>query len=126
MEEARPIRVLIADDQLPFAAMLETTLADDEEVEVVGRAANGLEAVALAAELEPDVVLMDISMPVLDGLEATRRIRGADSTARVLVLTESYLRSDALRAERAGAHGYVPKTRIVGRLRAAILEAAGR
>jgi DNA-binding NarL/FixJ family response regulator len=126
MEEARPIRVLIADDQLPFAAMLETTLADDEEVEVVGRAANGLEAVALAAELEPDVVLMDISMPVLDGLEATRRIRGADSAARVLVLTESYLRSDALRAERAGAHGYVPKTRIVGRLRAAILEAAGR
>jgi DNA-binding NarL/FixJ family response regulator len=126
MEEARPIRVLIADDQLPFAAMLETTLADDEDVEVVGRAANGLEAVALAAELEPDVVLMDISMPVLDGLEATRRIRGADSAARVLVLTESYLRSDALRAERAGAHGYVPKTRIVGRLRAAILEAAGR
>ena len=126
MEEARPIRVLIADDQLPFAAMLETTLADDEDVEVVGRAANGLEAVELAAELEPDVVLMDISMPVLDGLEATRRIRGADSAARVLVLTESYLRSDALRAERAGAHGYVPKTRIVGRLRAAILEAAGR
>jgi DNA-binding NarL/FixJ family response regulator len=126
MEEARPIRVLIADDQLPFAAMLETTLADDEDVEVVGRAANGLEAVALAAELEPDVVLMDISMPVLDGLEATRRIRGADSSARVLVLTESYLRSDALRAERAGAYGYVPKTRIVGRLRAAILEAAGR
>jgi DNA-binding NarL/FixJ family response regulator len=126
MEEPRPIRVLIADDQLPFAAMLETTLADDEEVEVVGRAANGLEAVALAAELEPDVVLMDISMPLLDGLEATRRIRGADSAARVLVLTESYLRSDAVRAERAGAHGYVPKTRIVGRLRAAILEAAGR
>jgi DNA-binding NarL/FixJ family response regulator len=126
MEEARPIRVLIADDQLPFAAMLETTLADDEDVVVVGRAANGLEAVALAAELEPDVVLMDISMPLLDGLEATRRIRGADSAARVLVLTESYLRSDALRAERAGAHGYVPKTRIVGRLRAAILEAAGR
>ena len=126
MEEARPIRVLIADDQLPFAAMLETTLADDEDVEVVGRAANGLEAVALAAELEPDVVLMDISMPLLDGLEATRRIRGTDSAARVLVLTESYLRSDAVRAERAGAHGYVPKTRIVGRLRAAILEAAGR
>ena len=126
MEEARPIRVLIADDQRPFAAMLETTLADDEDVVVVGRAANGLEAVALAAELEPDVVLMDISMPLLDGLEATRRIRGADSAARVLVLTESYLRSDALRAERAGAHGYVPKTRIVGRLRAAILEAAGR
>ena len=126
MEEARPIRVLIADDQLPFAAMLETTLADDEDVVVVGRAANGLEAVALAAELEPDVVLMDISMPLLDGLEATRRIRGTDSAARVLVLTESYLRSDAVRAERAGAHGYVPKTRLVGRLRAAILEAAGR
>jgi DNA-binding NarL/FixJ family response regulator len=125
MARARPIRVLIADDQRPFAAMLETTLADHEDVEIVGRAANGQEAVDLAAELEPDVVLMDITMPVLDGLEATRRIRATDSSTRILVLTESDLRSDAVRAERAGAHGYVPKTRIVGRLRAAILEAAG-
>lgn len=126
MDQARPIRVLIADDQFPFAAMLERTLADEEHVEVVGRAANGQEAVELAAELDPDVVLMDISMPVLDGLEATRRIRAADSAARILVLTESDLRSDAVRAERAGADGYVPKSRIVARLRGAILDVARR
>jgi DNA-binding NarL/FixJ family response regulator len=126
MGQARPIRVLIADDQVPFATMLESILADEEEVEVVGRAANGREAVELAAELQPDVVLMDITMPVMDGLEATRRIRESDSAARVLVLTESDLRGDAVRAERAGAHGYVPKTRIVGRLRGAIVDAARR
>ncbi len=126
MGQARPIRVLIADDQVPFATMLESILADEEEVEVVGRAANGREAVELAAELQPDVVLMDITMPVMDGLEATRRIRESDSAARVLVLTESDLRGDAVRAERAGADGYVPKTRIVGRLRGAIVDAARR
>ncbi|MGH3006292.1 MAG: response regulator [Gaiellaceae bacterium] len=118
--------MLIADDQVPFATMLESILADEEEVEVVGRAANGREAVELAAELQPDVVLMDITMPVMDGLEATRRIRESDSAARVLVLTESDLRGDAVRAERAGADGYVPKTRIVGRLRGAIVDAARR
>jgi DNA-binding NarL/FixJ family response regulator len=116
--------VLIADDHVPFAAMLETILSDDDEVEVVGRATNGREAVDLAGELAPDVVLMDISMPVMDGLEATRRIREAGGVARVLVLTESDLRSDAVRAERAGADGYVPKTRIVARLRTAVLAAA--
>jgi DNA-binding NarL/FixJ family response regulator len=126
MGQARPIRVLIADDQVPFATMLESILADEEEVEVVGRAANGREAVELAAELQPDVVLMDITMPVMDGLEATRRIRESDSATRVLVLTESDLRGDAVRAERAGADGYVPKTRIVGRLRGAIVDAARR
>jgi two-component system nitrate/nitrite response regulator NarL len=118
--------VLIADDHVPFAAMLETVLADEDEVEVVGRATNGREAVDLAAALEPDVVLMDISMPIMDGLEATRKIREAGGDPRVLVLTESDLRSDAVRAERAGADGYVPKTRIVSRLRSAILAAAGR
>jgi DNA-binding NarL/FixJ family response regulator len=126
MGEARPIRVLIADDQAPFATMLETILADDEEVEVVGRAGNGKEAVDLAASLEPDVVLMDLTMPVMDGLEATRRIRECSPSARILMLTESSLRGDAVRAERAGADGYVPKTRIVGRLRGAILEVARR
>ncbi|MGH3114732.1 MAG: response regulator [Gaiellaceae bacterium] len=126
MGEARPIRVLIADDQAPFATMLETILADDEEVEVVGRAGNGQEAVDLAAELEPDVVLMDLTMPVMDGLEATRKIREREPSARILMLTESSLRGDAVRAERAGADGYVPKTRIVARLRGAILEVARR
>jgi DNA-binding NarL/FixJ family response regulator len=120
------VRLLIADDQVAFAAMLETILAEDEEIEVVGRAANGREAVDLAAELEPDVVLMDISMPLMDGLEATRRIREREPSARVLMLTESDLPGDAVRAERAGADGYVPKTRIVARLRSAILDVASR
>ncbi|MGH3030140.1 MAG: response regulator [Gaiellaceae bacterium] len=125
MGQATPIRVLIADDQAPFAKMLETIL-DDDEVEVVGRAANGQEAVELAAELEPDVVLMDLTMPVMDGLEATRKIREREPSARILMLTESDLRGDAVRVERAGADGYVPKTRIVGRLRGAILDVARR
>jgi DNA-binding NarL/FixJ family response regulator len=123
---ASPVRLLIADDQVAFAAMLETILAEDEEIEVVGRAANGREAVDFAAELEPDVVLMDISMPLMDGLEATRRIREREPSARVLMLTESDLPGDAVRAERAGADGYVPKTRIVARLRSAILDVASR
>lgn len=123
---AAPIRVLIADDQVPFAAMLEAVLADHDEVEVVGRARNGREALQLAGELEPDVVIMDITMPLMDGLEATRLLRERDPAPRVLVLTESDLRGDAVRAQRAGADGYVPKTLIVNRLRDTILEIAAR
>jgi DNA-binding NarL/FixJ family response regulator len=121
-----PIRVLIADDQVPFAAMLETILADEDEVEVVARASDGNQAVALAAELEPDIVVMDITMPRMDGLEATRLLRQREPAPRVIVLTESDLRSDVVRAERAGADGYVPKTQIATRLRAAIFEIASR
>ena len=121
-----PIRVLIVDDQVPFAAMLETILAEEDEVEVVGRATDGQQAVALAAELEPDVVVMDITMPLMDGLEATRLLRERTPAPRVIVLTESDLRSDAVRAERAGADGYVPKRQIDLRLRAAILDVASR
>jgi DNA-binding NarL/FixJ family response regulator len=119
------VRVLIADDQVPFAALLETLLADVDEVEVVGRATNGREAVELAAALRPDVVLMDITMPVMDGLEATRLLRERRVASRILMLTGSDFRADAVRAERAGADGYVPKARIGARLREAILELAG-
>jgi len=123
---AAPIRVLIVDDQVPFAAMLETILADEDEVEVVARATNGREAIELAERLAPDVVVMDITMPVMDGLEATRRLRERLPGPRIIVLTESDLRSDAVRAERAGADGYLPKTQIVTRLRAAIIDVASR
>jgi DNA-binding NarL/FixJ family response regulator len=123
---AAPIRVLIADDQVPFAAMLETILADEDEVEIVARARNGREALELAGRLEPDVVVMDITMPLMDGLEATRLLRERTPAPRVIVLTESDLRSDAVRAERAGADGYVPKRQIATRLRAAILDVASR
>ena len=114
------IRVLIADDQALFARMLEALLADDEEVEVVGYAKNGAEAVELADAEHPDVILMDISMPIMDGLEATRQLRDHGSDARVVMLTESDLRADTVRAKRAGADAYVPKTHIAAGLRDAI------
>ena len=114
------IRVLIADDQALFARMLEALLADDEEVEVVGYAKNGAEAVELADAEHPDVILMDISMPIMDGLEATRELRSHGSDARVVMLTESDLRADTVRAQRAGAHAFVAKTRIASGLRDAI------
>jgi DNA-binding NarL/FixJ family response regulator len=106
------IRVLVADDQPIFTKMLEAVLASDERVEVVGHAANGQQVLELAAELAPDVILMDISMPVMDGLEATRRLRELAPSARVLMLTESDFPSDVMRARKAGAAGYLPKTRI--------------
>lgn len=114
------IRVLIADDQAPFARMLETLLADDEEVEVVGYARNGAEALELADKEAPDVILMDISMPLMDGLEATRVLREHGSHARVVMLTESDLRADTVRAERAGADAFVAKMHIAVGLRDAI------
>jgi DNA-binding NarL/FixJ family response regulator len=117
-----PIRVLVADDQAIFTAMLEAVLASDERVEVVGHATNGRQALELAATLSPDVILMDISMPIMDGLEATRRLRELDSPARVLMLTESDLPGDVMRARQAGAAGYLPKTRIASDLTGAILE----
>jgi DNA-binding NarL/FixJ family response regulator len=117
-----PARVLIADDQPIFTTMLEAVLASDERVEVVGHATNGRQALELAAALSPDVILMDISMPIMDGLEATRRLRDLDSSARVLMLTESDLPADVMRSRKAGAAGYVPKTRIAADLTDAILK----
>jgi DNA-binding NarL/FixJ family response regulator len=118
------VRVLIADDNVLFARTLEAILEDDDRFEVIGKAKDGVEAVELAESLHPDVVLMDITMPRVDGLEATRRLRELGSPAHVVVLTESDFPGDIVRAQRSGADGYVPKTRLVQRLRDAILEAA--
>ena len=124
-EGHRRIRVLIADEQPLFAKSLEAVLAYDERVEVVGRAADGREAVEYTASLTPDVVLMDINMPVMDGFEATRQIRASGSRTSVLVLTGSDSRADVVRAEKAGADGFVVKARITSDLIDAILAAAG-
>jgi DNA-binding NarL/FixJ family response regulator len=122
----KPIRVLIADDHRLFAEALEAILAGDERIEVVGQASDGAQAVELARKLEPDVVLMDVSMPVLDGFEATREIRAESETVRVLVLTGSNSRADVDRSREAGASGYVTKDRIASELVAAIVEVTRR
>src|SRR4051812_37476013 len=96
------IRVLIADDHRLFAEALEAILGDDDRIAVVGHAADGEEAVRLARDLRPDVVLMDISMPVMDGIEAAQAIRSGDERACILMLTGSNSRTDVDRARQAG------------------------
>jgi two-component system nitrate/nitrite response regulator NarL len=120
------IRVLIADDHRLFAEALEAILDGDERITVLGHAGDGEEAVRLAQELSPDVVLMDISMPVMDGIEAAEAIRATDGGARILMLTGSNSRSDVDRSRQAGAAGYVTKDRIAAELIDAIVEIAGR
>jgi DNA-binding NarL/FixJ family response regulator len=120
------IRVLIADDHRLFAEALEAILAVDDRIVVVGLANDGLEAVRLAKELEPEVVLMDISMPMLDGIEAARQIRSGGRGASILMLTGSNSRSDVDRARKAGAAGYVTKDKIASELIDAIVEISVR
>src|SRR2546423_10367577 len=83
----KPLRVLIADDHRLFAEALEAILGTDERIEVVGQASDGGQAVELARKLGPDVVLMDVSMPVPDGFEATREIRAGSDAVPVLIMT---------------------------------------
>jgi DNA-binding NarL/FixJ family response regulator len=110
------LTVLIADDNGLFATALQGILGMDDAIEVVGHASDGEEAARLAAQLSPDVVLMDLSMPRLDGFEATRRIRAATPETSVVVLTGSLDSADAERAMEAGAAGYVTKDRISAEL----------
>jgi DNA-binding NarL/FixJ family response regulator len=120
------VRVLIADDQLLFAEALEAILSTDGRILVVGRAANGEEAVALARDGGPDVVLMDIAMPLLDGIAATEAIGVQAPQTRVVVLTGSDAPEDISRARAAGAAGYVTKDQVAGDVVRAILGAVGR
>jgi DNA-binding NarL/FixJ family response regulator len=122
----QPVRILIADDHRLFAEALEAILATDKRIQVVGTARDGREAVDLYAELKPHITLMDIAMPMMDGLEATRKIRELDPDACVLMLTGSNARADVDRARRAGAAGYVTKDRIAAELIDAIFEVAER
>jgi DNA-binding NarL/FixJ family response regulator len=104
------IRVLLADDQTLVRSGFRMILRTEPDIEVVGEAADGREAVTLAQDLHPDVVLMDVRMPNLDGIEATRRIvDGADPVPRVLVLTTFDLDEYVYDALRAGASGFLLK-----------------
>ena len=119
------MRVLIADDHALFAKTLEALLAGTPGIEVVGIAEDGLEAVGLAAVLSPDVVLMDVEMPHLDGIAATRRLRELGLAARVIVLTASEDPTLAQQAHEAGAKGYLTKDRLASALVPAVLGVAG-
>jgi DNA-binding NarL/FixJ family response regulator len=121
----RPVRVLIADDEPLFVEMLEALLGADPRIEIVGAARDGGEAVELATELEPDVTLMDISMPTLDGIEAVRRIRAQQPDACIVMLTGSSAASDVDRSRQAGAVGFLTKDRIGSDLVDTILDVAG-
>jgi DNA-binding NarL/FixJ family response regulator len=116
--------VLIADDHRLFSEAMRAMLSTDERIEVVGLAESGDEAVSQADDLEPDVVLMDISMPGLNGVEATRRIVATRPDARVLMVTGSDAQEDVEAARTAGAAGYMTKDRIAAELVVAILDVA--
>jgi DNA-binding NarL/FixJ family response regulator len=103
------IRVLLADDQALVRSGFRMILDSRDDVEVVGEARDGIEAVALAAELAPDVILMDVRMPKLDGVEATRRIVASGSDTRILILTTFDLDEYVYEAIRAGASGFLLK-----------------
>jgi DNA-binding NarL/FixJ family response regulator len=103
------IRVLVADDHSMVRTGFRMLLAGEQDIEVVAEASNGLEAVAKAARADPAVILMDIRMPELDGLEATRRILAANDAARVLILTTFGLDEYVYEALCAGASGFVLK-----------------
>jgi DNA-binding NarL/FixJ family response regulator len=105
-----PIRVLIADDQAMVREGFSVLLNAQAGIEVVGEAGDGREAVERVGRLRPDVVLMDVRMPVVDGLEATRRITGLDDAPKVLILTTFDLDEYVYAALRAGASGFLLKT----------------
>jgi DNA-binding NarL/FixJ family response regulator len=115
------IRVLVADDQSMVRAGFRMLLTGEQDIEVVAEASNGREAVAMAELFNPAVVLMDIRMPEIDGLEATRRILAANQAARILILTTFGLDEYVYEALRAGASGFVlkddPAEQLIGAVR---------
>jgi DNA-binding NarL/FixJ family response regulator len=119
-----PVRVLLVDDQALFREALAVLLGVRDDVVVVGEAGDGDEALRRAAETRPDVVLMDLRMPVLDGIAATRRLRAEQPGVRVIALTTFDDDADVFAALRAGAVGYLLKDVASARLVEAVLAAA--
>ncbi len=120
-----PVRVLAADDQRVVREGLAMLLGLLPDVEVVGTAADGEEVLALAAELKPDVILMDLRMPRMDGVEATRRLRELDPAVKVVVLTTYADDRSVLDALRAGALGYLTKDAGAAEIQQALHRVAG-
>lgn len=116
----RQLRVLLVDDDAVFRELMAFVLRNDAGVEIVGQGSDGAEGVELARALRPDVVVMDLRMPNMDGFEATRQISATVPDARVLVVSSSKERDDIDRATKAGAAAYLPKDRAVAEVAGAI------
>ena len=124
-----PLRILVAEDDESFLEAISLLLERDDRFVVAGRARNGLEAVALAEEVAPDAVVVDIEMPVLDGVEATRRLREAAPDLPIVAVSGHDYEERVLEIRQAGADDYVRKARLADELPralAALLEPAGR
>jgi DNA-binding NarL/FixJ family response regulator len=124
-----PLRILVAEDDESFLEAISLLLEQDDRFVVAGRARNGREAVALAEEVAPDAVVVDIEMPVLDGVEATRRLRKAAPELPIVAVSGHDYEERVLEIRQAGADDYVRKARLADelpRVLAALLETAGR
>jgi CheY-like chemotaxis protein len=124
-----PLRILVAEDDESFLEAISLLLEQDDRFVVAGRARNGREAVALAEEVAPDAVVVDIEMPVLDGVEATRRLREAAPDLPIVAVSGHDYEERVLEIRQAGADDYVRKARLaeeLPRVLAALLETAGR
>jgi DNA-binding NarL/FixJ family response regulator len=120
------VRVLVVDDHALFAEALMLTLGIDERIEVVGSASSGVEGVSLAEALRPDVVLMDVHMPSMDGIEATRRVRRVSPTTRVVIVTAARSPQIMFHALAAGAERCLTKDTSAVKLIDAILDTPRR
>ncbi len=125
MAAVEPIRVLVVDDHALFRRGLEMVLAQESDIEVVGEAGDGAEAVEKAADLLPDVVLMDVRMPRRSGIEACTAIKDVTPTTRIIMLTISDEENDLYDAIKAGATGYLLKEISIDEVATAIRAVAG-
>ena len=124
-----PFRILVAEDDESFLVAISLLLEQDDRFVMAGRARNGREAVALAEEVAPDAVVMDIEMPILDGVEATRLLRAASPELPIVAVSGHDYEERVLEIRQAGADDYVRKARLADelpRVLAALLETAGR
>jgi DNA-binding NarL/FixJ family response regulator len=124
-----PLRILVAEDDESFLEAISLLLEQDDRFVVAGHARNGREAVVLAEEVAPDAVVVDIEMPVLDGVEATRRLREAAPDLPIVAVSGHDYEERVLEIRQAGADDYVRKARLaeeLPRALAALLEPAGR
>jgi DNA-binding NarL/FixJ family response regulator len=124
LRRRRPVRVLLVEDNDMYAQTIELLLGSSDAVDFVGRACDGAEGCKLAAELDPDCILMDISMPVLNGFEATAAIRQRRPDVRIVMLTSSDDPRDRAQAQLVGASSYLTKESPLHELEAAVTEAA--